>query len=459
MEAIGSEFSDASIWESPSISLGDKPDPLRMESEVQKPLSERAVADLTATKKTRYNLDHCINIEGYTDLFRQKMAQAWERWGNLYSTARTVVILVAGTITAVAPSIYLKIAAAFIGVLGLIYSTYRISKASQQVQLWNTPPYEKPAQQRTQAYFEPFLAVNRLHGTPSSFNNVLHPNEVEHLYKKYLTHFCDTLLQEKPSTDQEKKAWMANFLTLNPLAPMLMQRGWEKIPSSFEEISGEYTRLFAEPISYDLLRSKFASLLSISLIGPIGPIGRTGMFISPSFLYELEGLVVKYERLLENLKNGYLTQRETLKLSYGKWLRELSPETSAHKLQILNDQFEYDLKHIKTDFLTQSKDLKTTYQESLQELKKQYTEQKPHDLEERLEKRWNELQVIFIEDKSSGLQEGQYEQARALLERVKKELNPPRLPAKEPPKKIEPPKKKSDKTCLDVRDPLNCPFS
>ena len=455
MESIGSEFSEASIWESPSISLGEKPDPLQIESDVQKPLNERAVADLTATKKTRYNLDHCINIEGYTDLFRQKVVQAWERWESLYSTARTVIILVAATITIVATPIYWKIAAVIIGVAGLIYSTYRISKASEQVQLWNTPPYEKPAQQRTQAYLEPFLAVYRLHGTPSSLNSVLHPNEIEHLYKKYLTQFCDKLLQEKPSTDQEKKTWMANFLTLNPLAPLLMQHGWEKIPSSFEEIQQQYTRLFAEPISYDLLHSKFAEFN----IEVVGSIRRSGAFLAPSYLYELEGLVIKYEHALEELRNGYLTQRETLKASYGKRLSDLSKESSVSKLQILNDRFEYDLKHFKDSYLSKSQELKTTYQESLKELKNQFKGEESNDLEARLEKRWNELLVIFIEDKSSGLYLGQYEQARNLLERAKKELNPSRLHAKEILKKIELPKKTPVKTCLDVPDVLDCPFS
>lgn len=456
MEAIGTEFSDTSIWESPTISLGEKPDPLQMESDVQKPLNERAVADLTATKKTRYNLDRCIDIESYTDLFRQKMVQAWERRETLYSIARTVVVLVAGTITLVAPSIPLKIAAALIGVIGFIYlKFYLSSKTSQQIQLWNTPSYEKPAQQRALAYLEPFLAVYRLHGTPSSLTSVLHPNEIEHLYKKYLTHFCDKLLLEKPSPDLEKKAWMAEFLTLNPLTPLMMQRGWEKIPSSFEEIQQEYSQLFAEPISYSMLQSKFAAFH----IEVVGSIRRSGAFLSPSYLYELEGLVIKYEHALEELRNGYLTERETLKASYGKHLKELSTESSLSKLQSLNDQFEYDLKHIKNSYLAQSKDLKATYQERLQELKNQFTGAEPNDLEERLEKRWNELHVIFIEDKSLNLYEGHYEEARNLLERVKKELNPSLLNANEPPKKIEPPKKKPDKTCLDVRDALNCPFS
>ncbi|HEY5259415.1 MAG TPA: hypothetical protein VIJ46_02125, partial [Rhabdochlamydiaceae bacterium] len=62
--------------------------------------------------------------------------------------------------------------------------------------------------------------------------------------------------------------------------------------------------------------------------------------------------------------------------------------------------------------------------ESLRELKSQFTEQEPHYLEERLEKRLAQLDAIFIDNKNTVYRDGLYEEARAFLERAKKELNP-----------------------------------
>lgn len=456
MESIGFvESHDISLYEAPSISLGEKPDPQQMEIAVKKNLEERVVADLTTEKITRYHLDHCVNITSYTELFRQKMAQTCQEVVKFWTNVRTVVSLASGAALLAAVYVPMLGLLTLIGIVGFAYSHYRASKALQSIESWNTVPYQKPAQQRALAYTEPFLPFYRLQGTPLSLKDVLHPNEVEYLYKKYLTSFVEKLLQEKPSSDGEKKTWMANFLTLNPLSPGMMRYGWEKIPSAMEEISKDYGSLFAETPTYSQLSSKFVSLFES---GPAGSIGRTGMFHSPSYLYDLEGLVLKYEQQLENLKFDYVQKREGLKSQYAQRLEELAPESSPQALQHLKDQFDYDLKHVKDPATVQCQSLKTKYLEDLQELKNQYTRSEPHALEDRLETRWNELQIIFIEDQPYATHLDQYEEAKALLERAKKGLNPPVI-VKEPPKKIsEPPSRKPRWPFLDDRNIIYFPI-
>jgi hypothetical protein len=313
-----------------------------------------------------------------------------------------------------------KVFAGCVCVAWFFYSSIRIETASQQTQLWNTPLYEKPAEQRTKAYREPFTALY-VSWTPSARTGVLHQNEVEYLYKKYLAEFCQKLLAEAPSTDQEKRAWMETFSILNPLSPAMMQFGLGKITPAFEEMGKEYDRLFSEPITHSMLHTKFTAFTQF--IGPIGPIGRTGCYRPASYLYELEGLVIEYEKKIERLDNTYLYKRENLKSRYGERLAGIGLRASPLELQTLNDQFEYDLKLLKDPTIAQAEKLKTTYLKSLQELKHVWLDPEPHSMEDRMELRWHRLQAIFREDSSSIPNEEQYEPARNLLECVNKELN------------------------------------
>ena len=449
MEAIESVLADVSFWEAPSISLGEKPDPVLMEDAVKKPLAERAVADPTAAKTTKYHLDHCITVESYTDLFREKMAQAWQLAADRLSTLRTVGGAACFAALFVPAA---RIIAAVVGLVWVAFTSYRNIKAWEQNRLFNTIPYQKTAEQRTQAYLEPFLAMHRLQGTSSSLHNVLHPNEIEYQYKKYLVNFCDKLLQEKPSSEHEKRVWMANFLTLNPLSTFIMQNGWEKVPPRFEALSQDYNRLFSEQIKPELLHAKFTP----HSFWPVY-VGQVGMFRSNTYHVALESLVRKYEQLLEDLKNDYLKKREKLKATYGAQMESFSYESSLQKFQQLNDHFEYDLKQIKDPHIAESIRLKAAYHESLKELKTQFTEHPVWELEEEFDKRWDQLQAIIIEDKSHLIKLDDYGQARNLLERAKKELNPPPVPIT-PKLEQEPPKKTPVKTCRFERYHLYCPF-
>lgn len=451
MEAIESVLADVSSWKEPSISLGEKPDPVLMEEAVTKPLSKRAAADPATGSTTIHHLDHCINVASYTDLFRETMAKAWQTAVDRLSTLRTVGGLACAAALLVPAA---RIIAAAVGLVWLAFTSYRMMKASQQVQLYKTVPYQKTAEQRTKAYLEPFLAMHRLLGTSSSLHSVLHPNEIEYQYKKYLASFCDKLLQEKPSSEHEKQAWMANFLTLNPLSPFMMQHGWEKIPPRFEALSQDYNQLFSEQIKPELLQAKFTP----RAFWP-GYVGQAGMFRANTYQAALESLVMKYEQLLEDLKNDYLKKRENLKATYGAQMESFSTESSLQKFQQLNDHFEYDLKQIKDHHIAESLRLKAAYHESLKELKTQFTEHPVSELEEKFDKRWDQLQAIFIEDKNHLIKVDHYDQARNLLERAKKELNPTPISIPKPPQpQQEPPKKTPTKTCRFERDDLYSPF-
>lgn len=408
---------DAIMWEAPSISLGEKPDPLQMESEVKKTLKERVVADLTETKKTRYSLDNCVYIETYTDLFREKIAQAWIAVVAKFTLLRHVFCVGTAALAAVTTSILpLTIVAAGVCLIWFIYSTSRINQACDQAKAWSALPYQKPAEQRAKAYLNPFIGYYFSQGASDSYKDILHPNEVEYLYKKHLMDFCEKLLQKKPSTEQEKKAWMANFFTLNPLAPNMMQSGWEKIPSVFEELGQEYSGLFSAPITYSMLRDKFQTVPGF--IGPTGPIGRTGMFQSSPYLYELEGLVVQTEQQLENLKINYLKTKEALKARHAATLSKFSPGSPLLALQRLHDQFDCFLNQSKDVYMRLALISKTAYLGELQKLKERFPPQESKGLDERIEKRWNALQAILIEDKSSIISVDQYEKARKLLEKA-----------------------------------------
>lgn len=423
---------DAFYWESPTISLGETPDPLQMESDTKKPLSERAVVHLTEEKTASYKLDNCLNVQSYTDVYLQKTAQAWQAVAELYTTLRTVVCVVA-VAAMVVPAV--RIAAACIGMVSLIYTTYRISEARSQIDLWSTPPYQKPAEQRTKAYQEPFLSLyaHQLQG-------VFHPNEVEYLYKKYSSNFCENLLNENPSNDQEKQAWLAKFFTLNPLSRSMMESGLRKISPTFEEINREFAELSSESITPSSLRSKFEAP-----VFPFKPAAQMGVFYFSSYLHKNQDLVVEYENQLDLLKNEYLYKKTNLKSSYGKRLEQIG----SNDLQTLDDQFEYDLKVLKEAYIAEAERLKMKYQENL---KAQPTEFCDEDLEDG----WDAFQAIFIENKNLTFSENQYAEARSLLERAKKELNPTQIIKLPPTSK---PPEKAPEPCADLPDVVECPFS
>lgn len=269
---------------------------------------------------------------------------------------------------------------------------------------------------------QPFLDlyVNHL-----ASNHAPHTDEVRSLYKEYAQEFCQNLLQENPSNMQEKKIWMVKFFTLNPLSPAMLQYGLEEIPSSFEILYQEYNRLSSEPISYHKLNSKLVCGLGFR-IGSGKSIGRTGCFFPPSYLYALEGLNIDYETKLESLENGYLYRKKMLVSSYAS---RLSGRHSPLMLQFLNDQFTYELDRLRNPYRAQLEKLKTNYRENLQNLKRQFYETE-HSLNEDMElnahfeaaveRICKEVQTTFIEEDN---QADRYEEARALLEKVKKEFN------------------------------------
>jgi len=392
MSAIGSiDTYDAEDWTTISISLGETPDPAEMESEIKRPLSERVVENLTSKKTARYQLDGCLNIEGPTELYRQNVIQSLQNQSNWMLASSVILAIMLGT---------------------------TIEMTSQKIQSLNSPIYQKPAEQRALGYQKSFPAVYAL-GLDNK--GVFHPNEVEYLYKKHLNAFCQGLLQENPSTDKEKKEWLDKFFTLNPLSPLMQKCG---LNTSLKQLGEEYDRLFPERMSYYKLYLKFGG--PIGSIGSIGPIGRTGMYPTP-YLYDLEGLSIVYERKLEDLRIDYLTRKEELKSHYRC---KISPESSLVQLKFLNDQYEYDLKTLKDHYIAKSELLKAKYPEDLKELKSQFEE--PHfleerrlekGLEERLERKFAEIDAIFIENKNLVYRDGLYEDGKNLLELAIKELN------------------------------------
>ena len=298
----------------------------------------------------------------------------------------------------------------------------------------DTPTYEKPAEQSNADQFLDLYAAH-LRSTPSQKTDELHQQEVEHLYKEYAADFCQNLLAENPSYYNERMVWMGKFFTLNPLSPLLLQYGLEKIPPSLEELSLKYNQLFSlemreknqqysGQIKYHTLASKFGER---AIIGLIGPIGRLGVYPAHSYLDELDRLRVEYEWKIEKLDNAYLYKKENLKHSFSYRLIEIASNIMSDnipliELQALNDLFDYDLKCLKVPYIAEMKRLKTKYLESLQELKRQFSEQETHQddlLEDPLKHRWYRLKTIF-EEWGGISKEEHYKEARNLLEDLKK---------------------------------------
>jgi hypothetical protein len=417
MAAIGStDTYDTTLWEPASISFGETPDPAEMETEVKKPLAERLVQDLTLKNTARYRLDRCLNIEGPTELYRQNVAQSLRNQSTLLGR-----VAVLGGIAACLTSSYWALA----GCIGLVMlMSFKIGANSANIQFLDMPLYQKPAEQRTLGYqksFPDILALD-LKWTPLHNKGVLHPNEVEYLYKKYLDAFSQELLQENPSTDKEKTKWLYKFFTLNPLSPAMLEYGLKTLPPSIEQLGKEYDRLFPTTISNHILYSKFSGY--VGAIGPTGAIGRRGLFEPSSYLYELEGLCVEHEKKLEEMKSSYLHRKSSLQKHYGDRLSKLSPESSSNQMVLLNDQYEYDLMTLKDSYIAKAEFLKASYQEALKQLKSQSVETEPHYLEETIEKKFAELDAVFnLEMKNLVYRDGLYEDARNLLERATKEFN------------------------------------
>ncbi|HEY5236268.1 MAG TPA: hypothetical protein VIJ14_08835, partial [Rhabdochlamydiaceae bacterium] len=331
-------------WESPSIFLGETPDPLQMETDLKKTLSERVVVDLTIGKTARYNVDRCLNVDGPTELYRTKMAKAWEKREKANLIVRNIFVL-AGVV-----SFFLSSVPGFLICMGLAWWLSSDGADAQQRQLYSIPPYQKSADQRAYAYQKSFPAIYALglQWTPLHNSGVLHPNEVEYHYQKYFDAFSQKLLTETPSTNEEKKAWFDQFFSFNPLSPAMLEYGLKTVPPSLEQLGKEYERLFPTTVSYPMLRSKLMAFTGP--IGPVGPVGRTGMYPSPSYLYKLEGLCVEHEKKLEDIMYGYLRRKENLRFHYGKLLSKIAPEALPIRLEFFNDKYEYDLKNLKDPY-------------------------------------------------------------------------------------------------------------
>lgn len=417
MSSIGSTDT-YDLWEPASISLVETPDPAEMETEVEKPLAERVVQDLTLNNTARYRLDGCLNIEGPTELYRQNMARSLKLQSNDLKLGLALVSILGAA--AFLTSSYWTLASC----VGLdLLLGIKIKMDNPDIQSLSMPLYQKPAEQRTLGYQKSFPGIYALDlkWTPLHNKGVLHPNEVEYLYKKYLNAFSQGLLQENPSTDKETKEWLHKFFSFNPLSPAMLEYGLQTLPSSLELLGKEYDRLFPSKISHQMLYSKFSGY--VGAIGPTGAIGRRGLFEPSSYLYELEGHCVEHERKLEEMKSSYLHRKSSLQKHYGDRLSKLPPKSSSDQMVLLNDQYEYDLMTLKDSYIAKTELLKASYQEALKQLKSQFVEQEPHYLEEAMEKKFAELDAIFIEKENSVYRDGLYEDARNLLERATKEFN------------------------------------
>ncbi len=242
----------SSVFLDPDFNLN----PTEIERDVTFSLTDRVKLIETKGALSEYLIDGCLHVRGPSDVFRREAANFWTERENTYSkwanggwfvtvvclavtafTARTPIAIISGVVSTVLAGI----TSGFI--MAGVYS------ASKRVEEWNTSPTTLVAHQRALAYQKgyPFAYSHNLRG-------VLHPSELEYLYKKYFPVFCEELI------GKEESACLQEFTGLNPLSPEMIKYAFGEVPPFLKSISEDYVKLrsILQEVkkSFDRLRSE-----------------------------------------------------------------------------------------------------------------------------------------------------------------------------------------------------------
>lgn len=290
--AEGAEvFDQEKYWS--LISTHTEPNLKAMEAEFKKPLSERI--DRNPLRRdgiyAEYALDD-IKVRCPSDAFRNHQVHLWNNhkkqaedrhWAWSVTTIGAALVGIVGgigvaskdffgmlgtaaaaTVETVAPWIA---GAGFVGACVSVFfiasASYSISDAETQIGKWGTDPVAKVGRERNKAHANGFPYIYREDlklGNSPSYKRCFHPKQVEHEYKKYSDKFFEKLLPQA----SDKRAWMDEFSSYNPLASALMNYGFGHVPEHMDKVVQDYAKLesFLKDIrtSYEDFKSKERTL-------------------------------------------------------------------------------------------------------------------------------------------------------------------------------------------------------
>lgn len=160
-------------------------------------------------KISEWRIDGIFHVKGPSDQERQRQQSLWNQRtvlclrlqkafffggiGGLLNAGRGAIqlsgfLMIAGGIATIAFSVL------------SIHSHLQAVRAQQTAQAWRTSPPHRIAEMRTAAYKG--AATNE---------KFLHPQEIQAIYSKQGQKLCKQLLDQNPSTEEEKRRWIEQF--------------------------------------------------------------------------------------------------------------------------------------------------------------------------------------------------------------------------------------------------------
>lgn len=224
------------------------PNPVEMEKQVKKPLSERIIVKPLQTDGIfETHIVDCVKVRAVADTVRQERIAAWSakkneaessawKWG-IGGTFLTV-ISAGATFSNMTHPLFASLIATIgvaAAVIGASVKVYESSEVSKKIAEWSTNPREEIAKQRTAAYERGFLNAFFGHlkfGDVKAKTPILHRAEVEHMYKNYTNGFFAKALDNTQHKGWD--AWVHYFVTNNPFSIPMMEYGLGQIPAQYQ---------------------------------------------------------------------------------------------------------------------------------------------------------------------------------------------------------------------------------
>ncbi len=276
----GAELFDQEKYQS-TVTSSFEPDPIQMEQDFKRPLSERITPIHHHTRGIygEYRLDDVI-VRCPSEAFRKHQAEQWHtikkeseetRWGwGVTAIGIAIVAGISGTVTAMDKALFgglplfVCIAGATFSVVFGVFAANANSACNQaltQIDKWEADPIVKVGEARNEAHNKgfPYIYLNKLKlGFGPSTTALFHPLQVEYEYKKYFDAFCRKLLEQANPTPSY---WMNQFRSCNPVSSDYMFYGLGHIPEHMKPVLEDYSRFdsFLKDItsSYDKMKSDF----------------------------------------------------------------------------------------------------------------------------------------------------------------------------------------------------------
>ena len=213
--------------------------------------AELISSSLEKGRRSEYQIDQCLRVNVPSDALRLFMSKHWQAKEasarqNAWTAVGFSVLTGIGTFATAAYSFpIISIALGVVTVASSIFSMIsaaRASSAASQKEGWERSPTDQITAERKKAYELGFRYVyeRNLKLIHNSHHAVLLPNEVKFLFERYFEQFSQKLLSEQCFSDQQKKEWMDNFRTNNPVSKKLLEYAYGEIPLKYQMVSSDF---------------------------------------------------------------------------------------------------------------------------------------------------------------------------------------------------------------------------